>query len=124
MKVRTVLMILAMAGFVLSSCEYEWIEPEKVPIPDTVSFSNDVMPIFNNGCNTNVCHGPGATSPDLSEGNAYNALVNGGYVDTETPEASTIYTCMINGGSMTSYVQSASDPEIILAWIEQGAENN
>lgn len=124
MKKISALMLFALAAFLLCSCEYEWIEPEKVNIPDNVSFTNDVMPIFNNGCNTSVCHGAGASNPDLSEGNAYNALVNGGYVDTETPDASRIYTSMISGGSMQSYVQNPADAEIILAWIKQGAENN
>lgn len=116
-------MLMAMAGFFLASCEYEWIEPEKAPIPDNVSFTSDVMPIFDNGCNTNVCHGPGSTPPDLSADNAYDALIGGGYVNTDTPESSTIYTSMTSG-SMVPYVQNAGDPDIILAWIKQGAKNN
>ncbi len=123
MKIFRVLMFFALAGFFLCSCEYEWIQPEKVPIPDNVSFSADIMPIFNNGCNTNVCHGNGGTPPDLTEAHAYNSLITGGYVDTDTPEASIIYTTMTTG-SMVPYVQNPSDPELILAWIEQGAENN
>ena len=123
MKIFRVLMFFALAGFFLCSCEYEWIQPEKVPIPDNVSFSADIMPIFNNGCNTNVCHGSGGSPPDLTEANAYNSLITGGYVDTDTPEASIIYTTMTTG-SMVSYVQNPGDPELILAWIEQGAENN
>lgn len=116
-------MLFAMAGFLLCSCEYEWIEPEKVDIPDNVSFSADVMPIFNNGCNTAICHGPGAEAPDLSEGNAYNALISGSYVNTETPESSIIYTSMTTG-SMKIYVKNPADAEIILAWVKQGAEDN
>lgn len=123
MKIRSALMLLVMAAFMLCSCEYEWITPEKVTIPDNVSFSADVMPIFNNGCNTAICHGPGATPPDLSESNAYNALINGNYVDTDIPESSIIYTSMTTG-SMKPYVQNPADAEIILAWIKQGAENN
>lgn len=123
MKIRSTLMLFVMAAFMLCSCEYEWITPEKVTIPDNVSFSADVMPIFNNGCNTAICHGPGAAPPDLSEGNAYNALINGNYVDTDIPESSIIYTSMTTG-SMKPYVQNPADAEIILAWIKQGAENN
>jgi hypothetical protein len=123
MKILKALMIFAMAAFILCSCEYEWIKPVKTTIPDVVSFSADVMPIFNNGCNTGVCHGPGATPPDLSEANAYNSLITGGYVDTDTPESSTLYVTMTTG-SMRPYVQNPGDADIILAWIEQGAENN
>ena len=122
MKIFKVLMLFVMAGFILCSCEYEWIQPEKKPIPETVSFSSDIMPIFNNGCNTNVCHGPGSTPPDLSEGNAYNSLIDGAYVDTETPEASILYTAM-KSGSMVPYTDPG-DEEIVLAWIQQGALDN
>ncbi len=122
MKIFKAILLIAFAGFIFCSCEYEWIQPEKQPIPDTVSFENDIMPIFNNGCNTNVCHGAGATSPDLSEGNAYNALISGSYVDTETPEASILYTSM-KSGSMKPYT-TPGDEDIVLAWITQGANNN
>ena len=123
MKIFKALSIFALAGFILCSCEYEWITPIKVPIPDVVSYSGDVQPIFNNGCNTYVCHGTGGAAPDLSEANSYNALITGGYVDLDTPEASIIYITMTTG-SMVPYVQNPSDSDIILAWIEQGAENN
>ena len=122
MKILKAFMIFAAAVSLLSACEYEWIEPDLPPIPDTVSFSADVMPIFNEGCNSGACHGTGGKVPDLSEGQAYNALMNGGYVDLNTPEASVIYTC-IKTGTMKPYAKTG-DAEIILAWIEQGAENN
>ena len=122
MKILKPLFFIAIAGIMFTSCEYEWIQPEKKPIPETVSFSNDIMPIFNNGCNTNVCHGSGGEPPDLSEGNAYNALLDGAYVDTINPEASILYTSM-NSGSMVPYT-SPGDDDIVLAWIQQGAKNN
>lgn len=124
MKILRTFMILIPLVFFLSSCEYEWIQPEKVPVPDELSFSTDIMPIFNNGCNTNVCHGAGGTPPDLSEGNAYSSLINEGFVDVDLPEASMLYTCMLTGGSMAPYVQRPGDADIILAWIQQGANNN
>jgi len=122
MKLLRALLFISLAGFIFCSCEYEWIQPEKKPIPETLSFSADVMPIFNDGCNAGVCHGAGAKPPDLSEGNAYNSLIDGAFVDTETPEASILYTSM-KSGSMKVYT-SPGDEEIILAWIKQGAKNN
>lgn len=115
-------MLFAAIGFFLSACEYEWIQPEKVEVPETLSFSADIMPIFNNGCNINVCHGAGATPPDLTEANAYGALFDGGYIDTLTPGASILYTSM-KSGSMQQYT-NPGDEQIILAWIKQGAKNN
>ena len=122
MKIIKVLLFFVLAGFILSSCEYEWIQLEKKPIPENVSFANDVIPIFNDGCNTNVCHGPGSKPPDLSPENAYNSLIDGAYVDTTTPEASIIYTTIKNG-SMATFT-NPGDESIVLAWIQQGAKNN
>lgn len=122
MKILKSLFLIAVAGVLFISCEYEYIQPEKKPIPETVSFSNDIMAIFNNGCNTNVCHGAGSVPPDLSEGNAYGALMDGAYVDTINPQASLLYTSM-NSGSMVPYT-TPGDDQIVLAWIQQGAKNN
>lgn len=122
MKIINILLLFALAGVILCSCEYEWIQPEKKPIPENVSFSADLIPIFDKGCNIGVCHGAGATPPDLTPANAYHSLIDGAYVDTETPEASILYNTM-KSGSMQSYTDPG-DEEIVLAWIEQGAKNN
>lgn len=122
MKNFKTLVFIVLAGFVLSSCEYEWIQPEKTPVPTEVSFSNDLIPIFDNGCNTGVCHGAGATAPDLTPANAYNALMDGGFVNTDTPEASSLYTTMATG-TMKNYT-TPGDEDIVLGWIQQGAKNN
>jgi len=122
MKIFKTLLLFALVGFLFSSCEYEWIQPIKPPIPDVVSYSADIQPIFDRDCNSSACHAAGSTPPDLSEGNSYDALINGNYVDVETPEASILYTTM-KSGSMRFYT-NPGDEEIVLAWIEQGALNN
>ena len=122
MKIIKTLLFFALTGIILLSCEYEWIQPEKKPVPVNVSFSADIIPIFDKGCNIGVCHGVGATPPDLSPANAYNSLIDGAYVNTETPEASILYNTM-KSGSMQTYTDPG-DEEIVLAWIEQGAKNN
>lgn len=123
MKIHRPIKILVMALFLFTSCEYEWIEPEQVPIPETVSFSADIMPIFNNGCNSSgVCHGASGYPPVLTEASAYNELFAGNFVDTITPGASILYVTM-EGGSMEQYT-TPGDEQIVLAWIEQGAKNN
>jgi hypothetical protein len=106
----------------LSSCQYYWIEVDEPFIPDTVSFSRDVIPIFEEGCNVSVCHG-GSKAPDLRPDNAYQSLMTGGYVNTAEPALSTIYTCLISGGSMEQYAKQGDDA-LILSWIEQGAKDN
>lgn len=122
MKIYKALMLIVLAGFILCSCEYEWIQPEMKPIPEVVSFSNDIMPIFNDGCNSSGCHSAGAEPPDLTEANAYNDLWDGGYIDTITPEASSLYVTM-KSGTMKKFTDPG-DEAIVLTWIQQGAENN
>jgi hypothetical protein len=106
----------------LTGCEYEFVEPEFIPPPtDTVSFANDVMPIFNASCNMSGCHAAGAFEPDLSPANAYTNLQNG-FINTATPSSSLIYTSMATG-SMKSFT-TAAEASIVLGWIQQGALNN
>ncbi len=122
MKFTKLFLFLVMAGSMFTSCEYEWIQPEKKPISETLSFSADIIPIFNGGCNAQGCHSPGDTPPDLSAGNAYGALFDGAFIDTVTPEASLLYTTM-KSGSMKFYT-NPGDEAIVLEWIRQGAMNN
>lgn len=124
MKKLIPLMILLAAGFVLalSSCSYEWIEYDEPVIPDTVSFKNDIVPIFNQSCNSAGCHSEGGFDPVLTPEVAYSELIDGGYVNTENPEGSTLYLSMTSG-SMEIYAQPG-DAELILEWIKDGANNN
>lgn len=124
MKNLILWMILIAAGAILSmsSCAYDWIEYDEPVIPDTVSFSNDIMPIFNKSCNTAGCHSAGGFDPDLSPGAAYGNLTTGGYIDTDNPEGSTLYLS-ITSGSMNFYAQPG-DADLILEWIKDGAKDN
>lgn len=122
MKAVKLLFLIMATMLFMVSCEYEWIEPEPTPIPDVVSFQGNIIPIFDKGCNMGGCHDAGAFSPDLTAANAYNALLDGAYVDTAAPDASIIYTS-VKIGSMKPYA-SPGDAEMILAWIKQGAPNN
>lgn len=122
-NVTRLALIGALAMTLLSGCEYEYIqEPELPPITTDLKFSTDIIPIFNEKCNTAGCHNAGGIAPDLSPANAHNALMSGGYINTETPSSSSLYTVM-STGSMKSF----STPEYnqkVLTWIEQGAKNN
>lgn len=111
-----VLLCFLIVGMV--SCEYNKDEPALKP--ETVSFSTDVQPIFTAKCVS--CHG-GSTNPNLSAGNAYNALTsNNKYIDLQNPENSYFYQ-KISTGSMAQYLND-KDRAIILRWIELGAQNN
>lgn len=111
----------------LASCQYKFnIEPVVAPPDptDTIYFSQDVLPVWNDNNNCTSCHNTGGTAPDLSAANAYDEVM-GGYVNTNTPEKSVIYTFTHPDSETHSWKKySSSEAAIVLQWIEQGALNN
>ncbi len=122
-KVTRLALAGAFAITLLSGCEYEYIqEPAPEPITTELKFSSDIIPIFNESCNSSSCHGVGAIPPDLSPENAYADLMAGGLIDTENPSNSILYTKMATG-SMKQFAKPGQAAKV-LAWIEKGAKNN
>ena len=119
--------IILMALVLTQGCYYDQVLPEPDPEPtDTVSFSMDVLPIFNQSCNISGCHSPGSITPDLSPANAYNSLLTQGYIDVAVPENSELYQWM-SGTREFPMPITGSQPVyngIVLAWIKEGAKNN
>jgi hypothetical protein len=117
---------LFVLGLMLASCYYDQVVPFDPPIDvGEVSFANDIIPIFNKDCNISGCHN-GGVAPDLRPANAYNALINGAYIDAGNPEGSELYKWM-RGDRSTP--MPLSGPNVtynakVLAWIKQGALNN
>lgn len=91
-----------------------------------VSFTGDIMTIFNNSCNSSGCHNTGGKAPDLTTANAYNSLMNGGYINTEQPESSELFLKMTGkrGSPMPLSGINKDYNALVLAWIKQGALNN
>ena len=123
--------VLILAAGALYSCTYEKAELNiSCSTPETVSFSNDILPVFNKHCNTAGCHS--GSSPEgglnLEPASAYSQLMSSGsgYVDTITPKYSVLH----------AYMNSVSDPmpptgkldkctvDLVYKWIEQKAKNN
>jgi hypothetical protein len=95
-------------------------------ITRTVSYTNDIIPIFNNSCNISGCHNTGGKSPDLSTANSFNALSGGGFINTGDPVNSELYLWM-TGKRGTPMPVGGINKEynaLVLAWIKQGANNN
>lgn len=109
----TGLLILILAG--CSNYEYAVDCPDGTP---GASYSGDIQPIFNSSCVS--CHS-GGQAPDLSDGWSYDELTEGGYVDTDSPCESDLYT--VFSGTHTG---RATDEELmqILGWIQEGAQDN
>lgn len=120
LQTLTVFAIIVLA----SSCQYKWIvEPEPVPPDpeDTISFSQDIVPIWSEqGCTG--CHN-GSTSPDLRPENAYESITSMGLVDTADPVSSKIYWYPLPDGNHYAKYTSAQ-ATLVLGWIDQGALDN
>ena len=105
-------------------CKYDKIVPVR---PVGVSFQNDIIPIFNEGCNASGCHsGNNDFAPDLSPANAYSSLIDGNYINVVTPENSPLYRWMA-GEEKITMPPGGVNPEYnlaVLTWIQEGAEDN
>ncbi|HPD63886.1 MAG TPA: hypothetical protein P5050_00870 [Bacteroidia bacterium] len=111
--------------FIFTGCEYEFIVPKKVVITDTViSFTNKIIPIFNQKCNMTGCHVAGHFKVDLTPANAYNDLFAKGLIDTLQPDQSKLYVKLTTPGGSHDGRSTATEQALILKWIEQGAKNN
>lgn len=121
-----VLGLVSIVGF-MTSCEKDYFVPapptdpnDSIPI-DSISYSMDMQPYFDAQCTK--CHNGGGIPLDLSPGVSYDAIINGGYVNTSSPASSNLYVKIAPGGSMEQYSTSA-ETSMTLQWIDEGAVNN
>ena len=101
--------------------------PPAQQLPAVVSFSTNIVPIFNSYCNSIGCHA--ATAPaaglNLTPASAYGSLMAKHETYTVNPTGSNLYIEIANGEmpkggpSLNNYNQ-----QLILKWIQQGALNN
>ena len=122
-RVRDIVPILMIFLLGLTSCANYEKPLIADDIPEVVSLSEDLVPFFETSCAKSGCHATGSVPPDLTENNAYLSLTNGGYVNINIPDQSTIYTKINTGGTMEQF-STPRDTKVVLRWIEQGAENN
>lgn len=120
-------LIMLTVSLMATSCYYDEMPPEPViPLPDTVSYSKDVQPLWNESCIS--CHKSGATAPDLTAANSYAALTaNNKYVIPGNASGSQVYKLMTGAASPlmpTAGKLSDSKLAIIEKWIADGALNN
>lgn len=115
--------------FALSACEKAYLTSKEVVITTPVSFSADIIPIFTADCSTPTCHLDGGPPPNLTPTKAYDELQLG-LVDTSNAKDSKLYKLCISTDPNTRMPKfpepplSAEKIGYILAWIEQGAQNN
>jgi hypothetical protein len=130
-KIAIALTVLVMAVFFSSGCQkdttvYIPLKPEIVT--RAVSFSKDLIPLFKTNCAKSGCHVTGGRSPNLEASQAYNALINGKFIDKGNPENSVIYKRLIGKLKPAMPMGASANPSdidgLLLAWIKQGAKKN
>jgi len=123
-QTKGLLALVLTTALLSTGCSWDKLEiPEP---PEVVSFSADIIPIFNTSCNAVGCHAANGISPNLSVASAYADLFNKGLVDTADPSASDLYSRM-NSSSAPMPPQGKLNQyqvDLVLAWIEQGAIDN
>lgn len=91
-----------------------------------VSFTQDLIPIFEKRCALSGCHNAGGQVPNLTPDRAYDALLEEDMIDFSNPEDSELYA-WLTGKLQPAMPFGGSDPDInaiVLAWLKQGGKNN
>lgn len=126
-KWKILLCLVFLLGF--SSCYYDKEFEVVIPdIPDTqeISFSTDIEPLFSrNDKDCTQCHNESADL-NLTIGNAYNSIVQGGYVDPGNAEGSLLFQRAPgqNHPLDVGFILDTDDLALIKEWIDRGALNN
>ncbi len=118
--------------FFLFSCEKDSgpyiVTSQSQNLPPT-SFLNDIQPIFDSYCIS--CHDETHADLNLKTCCSWDQLLNTGtnapYVNTSNPTESLIYkriTGVITPQMPFGTPLSTSDKQLILKWIQEGAQNN
>ncbi|SHG85382.1 hypothetical protein SAMN05443549_107134 [Flavobacterium fluvii] len=127
MKKTIQYVIMLTVGLMATSCYYDTMPPEPVvPLPDVVSYSEDVQPLWNESCIG--CHKSGGTAPDLTAANSYSALTaNNKYVVPGNAAGSKLHKSLMgDGAALMPPGGKWSDSKIAIVdkWINDGALNN
>jgi hypothetical protein len=121
MKKIFLIMIMAYAGLLSSSCTYDKIEAK--PLPDTVSYKDDIQPIWDQKCMP--CHSSsGGIDPDLTAENSYNSLHDGGFVIANDADGSELYKQIASGSMPPGNPLPQDQIDLVKKWINDGALNN
>lgn len=127
---RSRIVLLLIAGLMVTSfsgCYKDIISPGQDPNapPQNISFSGDLLPIFQANCATSGCHDAVPNhNPSLTPANAYKAITGGGYINTLVPSSSILYGEVKGGAMPPTGALKSTDVQKILDWIRNGAPNN
>lgn len=123
-KIFQFLLMIGMSMMTFS-CYYDELEDQTdLPLPQNISFQEQVQPIFNQNCI--ACHN-GNLEPDLSSGNSFTALLGGGFVIPSDSGNSILYNSLIGQGVSQmppGGAISQTNINIVKQWINEGALDN
>lgn len=127
---RILIMVFAVTAF-FNGCSYNFIISEEIPVidpddPDApqISFTKEIIPIWNDNNNCTSCHN-GNQTPDLRADKAYASVNTSRYINSATPGESKIYKYV--SPETTTHMRkkyNSAQAALVLAWIQQGAKNN
>ncbi len=126
-RVISILMMVISGVIIITGCYNDkTLIPEAAAVNRTVSYSQDIVPIFSKSCNMSGCHNQGGQIPNLSVTVSYNSLLNGNYIDKSSPANSLLYLKMSGkkGSPMPLTGSNIEYNALVLAWIQQGAKDN
>lgn len=124
-------LISGIAALLMSSCQHEAIWKPTVSksttTPDNlICFESEILPLLVSGCSRSGCHGPGEDEPAL---NTYANIMASGFIKTEEPSKSKIIKYLAHSDPdkrmppPPDAAWSAERIQLVLNWIEQGAQN-
>jgi hypothetical protein len=104
------------AAFALASCSKDQAaNPSGLVDCSKVTFSGDIMPIFQTSCNTTGCHNAGGAAPmPLTNYNEIKVYVDNGMIADR----------VLVKGDMPPGGLAEEQKKKIKCWIENGAPNN
>ena len=122
------LLIISAMSIVISSCTKQ-IGPNSSSnpqLPNLVTLSQHIQPIFNSSCNATGCHIGGsqaAAKLDLTQGNSQAYLFSKKDIDTLHPTTCTLMI-ELNNALMPKNAPalSAYNISLVQKWIQQGAK--
>lgn len=128
-KAVIALILLCGAIFFMAGCYKDKTVITAAPeITRTVSFSQDIIPVFTKSCALTGCHNSNGQVPDLTSNNAYRAINQQDLINVAEPENSEIYGWLTGKIKPAMPLGGPANPSnidaLILAWIKQGAKNN
>ncbi len=118
-KIFPVLSLILLLSFV-ASCKHDSTGIENLP---EMSFSKDILPVFQTGCAISGCHDAGSAVGDRVYDNYQNIMTD---IEPGNPNGSKAYRILFDPFQPMPPKTTIPEPDRIKIrlWILQGAKNN